>query len=851
MGREKNGKTTGRDETAPVAQKTRKKAAAPADEGFLGIPARTLKSLASRVEKLGEFYSIEGAVRKTVGQFYEHDSSEKGREVLWHLVEKGLLRFDRTYDLFPLLEESPLVPAASTVVGILQTLPEYPPNDQIHYPSIGGIPRSLSHILNAQYARSTEPFLAAAPHLPPHSQRGLSLVRRLHGEEIPEEHSREILIELAMKHARNELLEAWCVPWVKDGTACKRVLDIGTVPELVGRFGRPEEWIRALLDAGLEAKGHWRVPAMREALLAATPTELAALIGANPIATDDERAFPAVLDEHTYAPGALLAALASLDPIEQHQHLYGGRRRLAFHVLGRFAANGEAIPPLLDTLLHFENVVDDVNVDRVVAALRGLPKNRAHTLLRSLLSGFEVHDPFRIFDKRSIVLLAAHFDEELWETWLKAAQNNNMTTGDNTVLGSIGARGAEGLARWLEKATDEFGKEPDYYDKLGMIRCALLQALARGAEEGIPIDARWDSLLTTALRDASVYVFVPEREDAHRAFLKELPKERLPAILLDAIRGAKQPEKPFEYVSFLEDPKAVDEAISLLCERSSDVTELHRMNAALVKFKSMAEDSFARHIHRATKRSFLEGLVERFQWAELDPRAIRVALEGSVRETERTTLERLVRSVSGPEVLYLLFVGKEAEGFVPRKHSLSRSGGEAPGLANAEIPRTRTKARMTHLFTLDLEDVPALAARLAPQGTRALAYFVEDAGSGEYDDLDARLVAIPGTACDALPRRGASGAPIAVCELGVPSSWFAGEGDGPQDGGEDGGDGTTLRRLVASAHGHVGGGPLWIQDAERGKDRWIMQVNPGLCDVNLGDAGSLYIYEDETVFQCL
>jgi hypothetical protein len=58
-----------------------------------------------------------------------------------------------------------------------------------------------------------------------------------------------------------------------------------------------------------------------------------------------------------------------------------------------------------------------------------------------------------------------------------------------------------------------------------------------------------------------------------------------------------------------------------------------------------------------------------------------------------------------------------------------------------------------------------------------------------------------------------------------------------------------LRRLLFDAAGHAGGGPLWLQDDE-GSDGFVLQFTEQFIDINLGDNGTMYVFEGCAFFQC-
>lgn len=154
---------------------------------------------------------------------------------------------------------------------------------------------------------------------------------------------------------------------------------------------------------------------------------------------------------------------------------------------------------------------------------------------------------------------------------------------------------------------------------------------------------------------------------------------------------------------------------------------------------------------------------------------------------------------------------------------------------------------MTPLLTFDLDEIPELAAN--HPDARLLVLFHPDPKGGE-DHESACLVPVPRSAVTAP----GDGQKLAVTPLDLPVSLFS---DGDEGGGEDDDerreapDLAELRTHLLKRGGHVFGGPFWIQEPAGGRDGFLFELRDGLCDLNLGDVGSLYAYAgDELIFQC-
>lgn len=207
--------------------------------------------------------------------------------------------------------------------------------------------------------------------------------------------------------------------------------------------------------------------------------------------------------------------------------------------------------------------------------------------------------------------------------------------------------------------------------------------------------------------------------------------------------------------------------------------------------------------------------------------------------------------------VYVLQVDREE--YQAKPGTLARSGGKAPGMTDADIPKDKSGEPLTHLFTLDLDEIPELQETYP--GARALAAFCPEPNSGDRSE-ELMLVPITREAAAALPYQARdaegdeddddndevdedAGRPIAILPLDVPIGVFHRSGDE--------GDLKEIKKMIFNAAGHVLGEPFWIQSDDEddgGGGDFIMQINEGLCSINLGDSGSLYVFESGTVFQC-
>ena len=217
--------------------------------------------------------------------------------------------------------------------------------------------------------------------------------------------------------------------------------------------------------------------------------------------------------------------------------------------------------------------------------------------------------------------------------------------------------------------------------------------------------------------------------------------------------------------------------------------------------------------------------------------------------------EPLLADTEEEVTIYLL----ERTGERPGPETVNRTHGMPIGVSKERWPRFDGKP-MEHAITLDLESVPAIRDRV-PAGTRAVALFVSDLMMNEAfgpDTPDTAVLFLTQAEVD----RGVGEPPEGLeatdlddldedegpstfrChELTVPVEVFA--GDELLDRDED----DPVVQLSYEIGNCVGGKPQWIQ----GEDHdgvLLFQFDEDIVEMNLGDAGLMYVFADTAFWQC-
>ncbi len=161
--------------------------------------------------------------------------------------------------------------------------------------------------------------------------------------------------------------------------------------------------------------------------------------------------------------------------------------------------------------------------------------------------------------------------------------------------------------------------------------------------------------------------------------------------------------------------------------------------------------------------------------------------------------------------------------------------------------------KMEHAITLDLATTPKLRDRF-PQGTRAVSVFVSrlfDNGAYSPGNTESAVVLLSEDDVEkgilhSIPLEEEDHESTTFCahEILLPASVFS-------EAVFDLEEGHPLNELreKLSCFSIAGGMPLWLQDKEHDGDV-ILQFDVMLVDMNLGDGGVMYVFDDTAFWQC-
>ncbi|MDO9018655.1 MAG: hypothetical protein Q8S73_33750 [Deltaproteobacteria bacterium] len=286
------------------------KPTAPIEEGFAGVPAKRLKSLANRIGKVKHGYKISEEVAKLVGD------AATPQAVMRHLVTAGHLDpMPNGAVLSYLARCQPDDATADAVAEALARRDESGAAIALRASAIDwmvGWPAELDALVYRAYAASPAAFAGRAHRYAAATRRGLAFVARRRGEAVDPAAVVEVLAELARAQATGYGISGNSdCPFVDDdGREVAHSVDrLPGLRVLALRVGAAAEWDRALLDAA--RRNEWGLVANVTSALEQLPLdELTRLFATRSRMfgddSDADEVVAAIMDRRDDPPEALL-----------------------------------------------------------------------------------------------------------------------------------------------------------------------------------------------------------------------------------------------------------------------------------------------------------------------------------------------------------------------------------------------------------------------------------------------------------------------------------------------------------------------------------------------------------------
>jgi len=398
-------------------------------------------------------------------------------------------------------------------------------------------------------------------------------------------------------------------------------------------------------------------------------------------------------------------------------------------------------------------------------------------------------------------------------------------------LGELGSKILPRLEAGARNATKKEPREGFYQ--------ALIVALVRTIVDEGDFDPAYDRFVRfDGMKDEYYYRFL---EPYVMRLVHRMPVERAERVLIEGLRSDSF-HRAFRCISSHPTPAVLQTAFTELLARESGLNheKLQAVQRGLAGLDG--KRAWAKWVLQSGGGAGCrQALKDALGWKDFEALEQELASAGVEAAPEMDQVDKLVhlakKAGGSGERLYVLRRLHQP----PAGKDLNTIHGVAPGIGEDRWPRFNGEP-MHHLFTLDLKTMPELARRVGGDA-RTLSLFISDPGMNEAYEwgtdetavvtaTQAQLDAQPSPLEDA-PTEEAEG--FEVVAVDVDSSVWSGDSE--------------LHKEIYRASARVLGDPIWLQD-EEGGGIFFMQFDEGFVDVNLGDMGVMYVFEDSAFWQC-
>lgn len=801
---------------------------------FATLSGKEVAAMAAKFAKLKDAYKADSIIEKAGIEWGSRDP------LRWHIARHGLLEPTHPTLLYR-LGESVQSADAEAVFAILPKLGKPTRETSDLFP--GWSHSADLIVLRAQEldaARLAAQLTDAGAHL----RTGIQLVRGRCGAVLSEEERQRVLTALATGEAHGYGLPR---AGSADGTRLyvKTLNERGELTEpyrdagdLARHFGSAAQWAQAVAAQARAAKFNSLERVFAGLVIMPLP-ELVAVLAKPHFSSNEEhdRLMGKLLQERNDDPLALFNAALKIA-----RDAYPGsyvREQLLLHALARLGESGQPIPPGLESGPTWESFQYCVPPWRGSTPLRlvyrqaigALGRDRVLALIHSI-----IEEPYG--QMRALSLLSVQFDEALLQKLLKTCPDYCLT--DASAFGALG----QAAIPTLLAALAEPGEGADYKKRQAALGQCLRATLgfigATGGEFAPELDGRLSCLPQESY-------WADEARSIFLNTLKAMPEERRIAALTRLFAETPQVERAFLGVHTVADPGFRERAAHILVSKFGQVKETSTLQQGLRALGEKGLSYFPSALRKEKPDTKIFGeLRNAFGYAPVESLMKEL---NAVEEKPLARLFRLAGEYAGPKERVYLLQRRDLNEEVPpaRDGSFSFSRGAGPivpdagktdGAKKAAPPKSR-KGRSTgdaeHILTLDLEEIPELKPRFP--GARALSLLAPHPEDGDSWDA-AELRPIPDGAAAPAGKN-----PITVMPLDVPSAIFESKACQDQPVLKE------IRGLVFNQPGYVLGEPMYIQEDEGDFD-FVMQLAEQIGGLNLGDSGSLYVFEHGSFMQC-
>ncbi|MEZ4310153.1 MAG: hypothetical protein R3F14_19095 [Polyangiaceae bacterium] len=812
-------------------------------------------------------------LRKATDQYGKADAMGEGVEYgeraphLLHLWREGHVKVSDDADLWEMFAEVAVFLTGEEAARFLSEVPDK------KWGWTGSFlpywPDTLDRIVMTAYAQHAEALDGVAGSLSPKMKKGLAFVQARFGRK-PNVSLKSEMAVLAKKHLEEYGLGQRV--WMPDGDGQIAEQEIfldhrgsGTTPhfeKFIALFGGEDAWRAALKKKaeGMIEGGRLPFRLMRPVIEQASPEDMIRYIGAIALDNDTQDLLHDALTKWRSDDAETLTRIAlGVDDTGLRKWPTCSAAILAHH------KEGKAIPAELAAALPFASESPTYTSSWYTDPLQGLTDEQKRDpayfmarfaiepgcavprmkLLREALSVLpeavlkakieeQLQSPYGKMGANQYLYLVR--DPDLWARALAVTEKESYGSYDGNIygFGDLGEAGLPLLTAFLKRAKGKGWREAAFK--------MLVVALARTMTETGSFAAEHDKHLdfSAVPKDYDYRFYEPF---LHR-IVHLLPAERAEPILLSGL-ASKHFSRAFRMIGSHPTPRVLHAAFTELCAREATLKheDQERVGAGIGSLPDARE--WVKWLFRCGAGGGMQdALRNAVGYQALEEIRKELAASGVTEPKEIDSVEKLrLRAEAeggGSQRIYVLRRLDEEHG-----EDLNRIGGAAPGVDASRWPK-RGDEPMTHLFTMDLDTMPELRARVSADDggeARAISVFCANPDNNEAYSSDNGETAV------LVSSRAQIAAPASPPEDVESMSEARFEAVAVQVRPHVWEHRTDLRTEIYRASARVLGEPIWLQSPEHDGDL-LCQFDDSFVHMNLGDSGVMYVFSDTAFWQC-
>ncbi len=835
----------------------------------LGVPVLSEKrwtSLANQINKKKDHYAKMKVMEKVANW------GARARSI-WFMAKEGYLDLEFHAGLWSDLKSDLHYLNTEEFISILKGLKLDEDSLKNSHKFLSFWPMALDYICMHYYAKDSNAFDAALEDFSPNVQEGIKLVQIRFGKATKDVLKIDMAKELADQQINHYGIGAQGggvdgafsnVYWAKDGKAITLNIskpERGGLPneafyEFIKSFTTKENWEKALLATALKKEWNLPMPHAMDAVRIANSEEFIQLFKA--FSTSHFKDFYwALLELRNDSIEDLEWMAKKLK--EDYRPGQKAEAVIVTAILRRKAAK-QAVPEWYEELFTFDSYYSSkdhtgeyfMGIEHVAEALAYLEQERIDQLLRRQLR----HD---YSYARAIPFLNLTKDKDIWNKAIVAVAEKQK---EELVLSNLMPiylgipRLDKAALPWLAAKIEEADKE--HIRQLLVL--AMICSLAKLADQGEDWQEQYDQFL-------ELYNWPPKYGDDYDHYVASffqkalwaLPEERQSSVFERLLLDSSQ--STFIRIFSLFNEQTSDEILrksfAVLARQQIKKPNTNWVEKALRDpLKDRAEEMIRYALYQGAEGQVIDWFKyaignEKFKTLKKEVADImgkEVAKEKTKVEQYQDLMQAYLLKNPNTKTTTVYWLERSDKAASPKE--INRVGGPALGLNKDNMPNFEEEY-MQHLFTLDLESMLGLAAKL-PEGTAAIALYVANPDYNEAympgneqaeviylteEDLKAGFF----EAEDYEPYCSASA--IVVTEVEAPIDFFS------EDYNREEEDLKELRNKLYNAPAYVLGAPIWLQAAEH-FGNFLLQFDETFADINLGDSGIMYVFGDTAFWQC-